>query len=37
MGRTKRHLFCFIAYADGPISIGHGQTMSHRGLDDLDA
>ena len=41
MGRTKRHLFipeqsCSIAYADRSISIGHGQTMSHRGLDDLD-
>ena len=33
MGRTKRHLFipqrsCSIAYADSPISIGHGQTIS---------
>lgn len=33
MGRTKRHLFipersCAIAYADGPVSIGHGQTIS---------
>ncbi len=33
MGQTKRHLFiparsCSIAYADGPIPIGHGQTIS---------
>ena len=33
MGRTKRHLFipersCSIAYADRPVSIGHGQTIS---------
>jgi protein-L-isoaspartate(D-aspartate) O-methyltransferase len=33
MGRTKRHLFipersCSIGYADMPVSIGHGQTMS---------
>src|SRR5437016_381307 len=33
MGQTKRHLFipersCSIAYADGPIPIGLGQTMS---------
>src|SRR5260370_5012646 len=33
MGQTKRHLFipersCSIAYADSPIPIGHGQTMS---------
>jgi hypothetical protein len=33
MGQTKRHLFipersCSIAYADRPIPIGHGQTMS---------
>ena len=33
MGRTKRHLFipersCSIAYADMPVSIGHGQTIS---------
>ncbi|WP_235977179.1 protein-L-isoaspartate(D-aspartate) O-methyltransferase [Bradyrhizobium archetypum] len=33
LGRTKRHLFtsersCSIAYADAPVSIGHGQTMS---------
>ena len=33
MGQTKRHLFipersCSIAYADRPIPIGHGQTIS---------
>jgi protein-L-isoaspartate(D-aspartate) O-methyltransferase len=33
MGRTKRHLFipersCSIAYADRPVSIGNGQTIS---------
>jgi len=33
MARTKRHLFipersCSIAYADMPVSIGHGQTIS---------
>src|SRR5258705_11437267 len=33
MGQTKRHLFihersCCIAYADRPITIGHGQTIS---------
>jgi len=33
MGRTKRHLFipkrsCSIGYADMPVSIGHGQTIS---------
>jgi protein-L-isoaspartate(D-aspartate) O-methyltransferase len=33
LGRTKRHLFipersCSIAYADTPVSIGHGQTIS---------
>jgi protein-L-isoaspartate(D-aspartate) O-methyltransferase len=33
LGRTKRHQFtsersCAIAYADAPVSIGHGQTMS---------
>ena len=33
MGQTKRHLFipersCSIAYADGPIPIGLGQTIS---------
>ena len=33
MGQTKRHLFipersCSIAYADSPIPIGHGQTIS---------
>ncbi|NOJ42968.1 protein-L-isoaspartate(D-aspartate) O-methyltransferase [Bradyrhizobium sp. WSM 1791] len=33
MGRTKRHLFipersCSIAYADSPVSIGQGQTIS---------
>lgn len=33
VGQTKRHLFglersCSIAYADRPVSIGHGQTMS---------
>jgi protein-L-isoaspartate(D-aspartate) O-methyltransferase len=33
MGQTKRHLFipgrsCAIAYADRPIPIGHGQTIS---------
>ena len=33
MGRTKRHMFipkrsCAIAYADMPVSIGHGQTIS---------
>ena len=33
MGRTKRHLFipersCAIAYADMPVSIGRGQTIS---------
>ena len=33
MRRTKRHLFipersCSIAYADRPVSIGHGQTIS---------
>ena len=33
MGRTQRHLFipersCSIAYADGPVPIGHGQTIS---------
>jgi protein-L-isoaspartate(D-aspartate) O-methyltransferase len=33
MGQTKRHLFipersCFIAYADRPVPIGLGQTMS---------
>ena len=33
MGRTKRHLFVpprlrSLAYADGPIAIGHGQTIS---------
>jgi protein-L-isoaspartate(D-aspartate) O-methyltransferase len=33
MGRTKRHLFipersCAIAYADRPVSIDHGQTIS---------
>ena len=33
MGQTKRHLFipersCSVAYADRPITIGHGQTIS---------
>lgn len=33
LGRTKRHLFisersCSTAYADAPLSIGHGQTIS---------
>ena len=33
MGQTKRHLFipersCSIAYADSPIPIGYGQTIS---------
>src|SRR5258706_7494196 len=40
MGQTKRHLFipelsCSIAYADSPVPIGLGQTISQpRGVDD---
>lgn len=39
MGRTKRHLFisersCSIAYADRPVPIGFGQTISQPYIGD---
>ena len=40
MGQTKRHLFipersCSIAYANSPIPIGHGQTISQPFNSDI--